>query len=1016
MAVSFVIGATVGSTFDSVVIVTCKRRILIVKHSLNHTRAGSPFPLLAILSLVFAMGTGAARVFVDGVKAQTTSPRARSESLVRVSKNGANAEARLNFLSSGTADSRAPQKDSATTDVAVTRVVRDSDNWSVNRIATTLTSGVAATITLPRGPLGIDTGGTMRGGGPWGQYQIRITDGSKSESVYVLGGSCKAGVPNCTVTFVPYFNHAANVYTLGSNTSGIQEAINDACGLYSAGDWYKNGKCSVTVPPLGSEVDLEKYDIYGPIFFHAYESRLSGYGAVLNNRGRGPAIINGYLTPVIADGSSIAGFPIGAVSNYAVSNTIEGFGFRSPASVSSDPAFAGSRIKSVQYDAASHLNTITTESPHNLRTGDFVSILFTDHPSFWGDVPSIKVTGATTFTYYRDSRGGDISRISTPGLVALQYCALLDNGTGGHFVDLHIAPTDERGHFNNGIDFWDDENATVVNWTNNGIGLSAGANWVGNMFYSGGARNLPNHKQQLAPVITIRSASLTNVNGAFVSNSNGLYIYDSVIQAQPLWQVWAGNLTGNYQGAYVSNIYSEVSLAMNGVGSSPWPNGGIAGLISARSSGSFLVHGTGTMGGELPNVGNGSMIFGYYVVARDVTDGTATAPLPVAIGKSSGSDHLKITWPRVSSGAHTIVYDLLRKALPAGSMSAAAGSYVAPYDGGCDGGTKAACGAVAVNLPQGTDFQMSHDDNTTLSTSPYHPHAIGNLAANIEFWPGQIVTFGTPIQTDTEHLVTAFTSTGVTQFSLSCGQYGVSTAGGFTSCLNASIVPNNAVPNLPALMLVDGNNSGGAAAGNQYTKGRINLWRKSILWPQHFITLVDSTPQLTQSTTGYRPIASAKDTWIGTDVSTRNVNLTQAQLAFGSPVAISSYIGNVGDDKSWKERLTETKKSFAVPVLIEAGSTLTVGSGTALSQMKMFKTSGVSASGVPGQSCVDIKAVATGLTEADQVTGVKPPKPLGNLSVNAYAGGSDTLILHFCNTSTTPATVPAGTYSFLGVH
>jgi hypothetical protein len=244
----------------------------------------------------------------------------------------------------------------------------------------------------------------------------------------------------------------------------------------------------------------------------------------------------------------------------------------------------------------------------------------------------------------------------------------------------------------------------------------------------------------------------------------------------------------------------------------------------------------------------------------------------------------------------------------------------------------------------------------------------------------------------------------------------MSTAGGFTSCLNASIVPNNAVPNLPALLLVDGSNSGGTPIGHQYTKGRINIWRKSTLWPQHFITLVDSTPQLTQSTTGYRPPASGKDTWIGTDVSSRTVNLGQAQLAFGSPVAISNYIGNVGDDKSWKERLTETQKSFAVPVLIEKGSTLTVGSGTALSQMKVYSTGNVAGSVVPVQRCVDVKVPVPGLMEADQVTGVKPPRPLGNLSVHAYAGGADNLILHFCNISTAPANVPAGAYSFLAVH
>jgi hypothetical protein len=81
----------------------------------------------------------------------------------------------------------------------------------------------------------------------------------------------------------------------------------------------------------------------------------------------------------------------------------------------------------------------------------------------------------------------------------------------------------------------------------------------------------------------------------------------------------------------------------------------------------------------------------------------------------------------------------------------------------------------------------------------------------------------------------------------------MSTAEGFTTRLNANIAPNSAVPNLHTLLLVDGNNSGGTPIGYQYIKGRNNIWRKSRLWPTHFLTLVDSTPQLTQSTSGYRP-------------------------------------------------------------------------------------------------------------------------------------------------------------------
>ena len=63
---------------------------------------------------------------------------------------------------------------------------------------------------------------------------------------------------------------------------------------------------------------------------------------------------------------------------------------------------------------------------------------------------------------------------------------------------------------------------------------------------------------------------------------------------------------------------------------------------------------------------------------------------------------------------------------------------------------------------------------------------------------------------------------------------------------------------------------------------------------------------------------------------------------------------------------------------------------------------------------MDVKGTANGLTTADQITGITPPKALGNLALNGYASGADTVTLHFCNPSTTPVNLPAGVYAFLG--
>jgi hypothetical protein len=214
---------------------------------------------------------------------------------------------------------------------------------------------------------------------------------------------------------------------------------------------------------------------------------------------------------------------------------------------------------------------------------------------------------------------------------------------------------------------------------------------------------------------------------------------------------------------------------------------------------------------------------------------------------------------------------------------------------------------------------------------------------------------------------------------------------------------------------------GGVAGGGQIlSKGRLNFTTSPwvTLQPHHIITLVDSQPALTRATIGYRPPANASDVWIGTDVPPRGVGLTAGQLAFGSPVSITNYIGGTGDGKTqnWLEQLTAKQKLFAVPVAIKAGSTLTVGAGSPVSQMKIYKVEHVTSSRVPAQSCTDVVGKAAGLTSADQITSVTPPNKLGNLSLNAYASAGDSVTLHFCNASGSDADIPAGMYSFLAVH
>jgi len=210
------------------------------------------------------------------------------------------------------------------------------------------------------------------------------------------------------------------------------------------------------------------------------------------------------------------------------------------------------------------------------------------------------------------------------------------------------------------------------------------------------------------------------------------------------------------------------------------------------------------------------------------------------------------------------------------------------------------------------------------------------------------------------------------------------------------------------LMAVKPQSDGGKMKG---MKGRLNFSTVGS-GPGHIITLSDSNFQKTVATANNRPGNDANDAYIGydqPDSSPANVG-----ISLGAPKSLSSYIGNAGDGSGWKERLTAEKKSFAVPVVIQPGNTLTLGSGTALSQMRIFSAKEVARTSVPAQSCIDVRGAVEGLTSGDQVAGVTPPAALGNLSLNAYAGAG-AVTLHFCNPSGGVVGAPAGSYVFLAV-
>ncbi|MGA9414736.1 MAG: hypothetical protein WBV60_08590 [Terriglobales bacterium] len=705
----------------------------------------------------------------------------------------------------------------------------------------------------------------------------------------MTGGTCTTGTGDGTIIFTPYFSHAMSTYTVGSASSGIQEAINIACGTNVTP--YLNGGCQVVIPVTGPG-NVSGYDIFDTIYFHASESELSGYGATLNCHGRGPCLQVGDLLG----------------SNDYVVNAIEGISFRSPDNRQSDPAFNGSLITSTQTSGGTI--TIQTAAPHNFRTGDRVTQMLTDRSDYWGDVPSIAVSDATHYTYPRAGTP-DFPFQTTPGGVALSYEAVLDNAASTSLTDLQIADTNEYGRFNHVFDFWDDENAQINGFSNNGHSLNGNANWVGSFVWSGGALNLPNENQQLAPVITVNNSSITanGSNCATIYNSNELSFQNSICQAQGPWEFLVSNINGNYQGANFQNIYSEASLALNpgSPANSPWPGLGIAGFIGGPTSGTYTLGGQGGFSGAMPTVGSGSTTYVYLVVARDLTAGGQTSPLPFMYEQENSASQVTVQWPRLAKGADTIVYDLIRNPAPWGTIFAGAGHYVAPYAGGCNGGSMSACGSVATGLPQCSGFICSFVDNTANNTSSYNVN-IGDFAPNPTFWPGAAVLSSTPLQSSSGEVETigiAFAG-GPTMYAVYCSDDGVNTSGGYTICTNSATTTNNAVPDQPALILTDGTEFG--SGGIPGAKGRLifETTAASQLAYHQVVTIYDSNPQKTQATTGHRPVGDPGDMYVGIDPN-------NYMMIGGGVNGIAQYVNNIGNGTP-VELLTSSAKRFTVPV------------------------------------------------------------------------------------------------------
>jgi hypothetical protein len=516
-------------------------------------------------------------------------------------------------------------------------------------------------------------------------------------------------------------------------------------------------------------------------------------------------------------------------------------------------------------------------------------------------------------------------------------------------------------------------------------------------------------------------------------SGNGLRVSDSVVQGFSQYGIRTGTPTGGYNGnTQLDNDYFEVGGCTNpdyvDAGATGAAAQGMAGLIT--QGGQVTAHGSTGLTGAMPTFscsgGSGNAQFNYWAVAnlKGVSE-TIRASTPLYLGNTSAKCSGTLTgyFPAIRADrGGSIAYDVLR-------TTGTGANIVAPYAGGCPGGSVNACGSVVVGKVSGRAAIESFTDNLANSTTNYNLEPM-NFVPYLEFWPGNLV-LSAHANTDRSQVpVASFAGesnliggTGIGIVSVNGGyapsSFSLVGTGGAYSLLNGAAGGLGSVSvqlggyNTATLLMRSKDGYHEAAD----LKGRLNFMGTNLtgFYSGSIITLVDSNPDKTVATSNYRPTMDAQDVWIGSD-NPSYATRKNIPLAFGAPVSISNYINSLPDGTNWKERLTAKEETLAVSLVIEKGNTFTLGAGTALSQMKIYTTNELPGTAVPGQSCLDLTATATGLGTVDEVTGLRPPAGLGNLSLNAYAKGPNAVTLHFCNPSASPVKTPAGAYSFLAVH
>ncbi len=409
-----------------------------------------------------------------------------------------------------------------------------------------------------------------------------------------------------------------------------------------------------------------------------------------------------------------------------------------------------------------------------------------------------------------------------------------------------------------------------------------------------------------AGVIWVRNSNLTlNCEGNGIDNfdSNTLNVTDSVIEGYPQFATRSTSTYGVNPAVKWSNVYTEIGNCTNPLGT------GIAGLI-VLSGYATVSAGAGTADSRLPSYSaTGSTPLKYYIVIHSSVYG-ASGALLAGIARTDGHTRIPVKWTQIGK-AGTITYDLLRVQDIVGY------GHPAPY------GTGTFAVATGLTVANCDGQTCTYTDNPSILPSPYTVPGGADVsyAPSLWFWPSSFVLSGRSDVSINQFAASATlfidrlvgsasvtSSVGATVptvFAQQCDSSGSALVWEGCSATDTSVYGD---PGATVLQ-----NGGVGNPGK--VKGRyiFEVPPGAGIPPQEVFTIADSNREKTMATTNNRPSWDAADTFIALDQAVQRLP-DGVQLAFGSNVSISDYIGSVPDDIHWKECLTASSKTFRVPV------------------------------------------------------------------------------------------------------